>query len=260
MKIKFYYILLILVPTILWGQSTYESRRAAHDKEYLKTYEHSRLGFKFTYYSDFEDFPDKFDIDTTSWKCIHLSRFGISFYSPKPYSIRRKPGYFSGRWQDPVDTVTSLDFGGGVSVNIFETHFRFHEIAFAEGFYQYIQDSGFHPEGVYDSLPKIINDSAWVTNNCGVPFGVKNLFGYSWKGLRGHNCYSENLPMEMGGSPAYGDYVHAFVVHPTSHNTMLVFVFSNEPDRENKRVNILDEIMFYELISSVNWEHSKNIK
>jgi len=261
MKMNPYYILLILVPTIFWGQSTYQSRRAAHDKKYLKTFEYSRLGFKFRYDSDFEDIPEQFDVDTTSWKYISLKRYRIIFKSPKPYSMHIEPGRFFGGCGDPIDSVTKLNYGGGIKVNIYETKFNFNEIAFAEGFYLYNEDDGFYTQDKNYTIPKVVDDSAWVTDYCGVPFGVQNLNGYFWKGLRGRECYSETLPMEMGGSPAYGNhYVHLFVVHPTSYGTILVFDFSNEPDSKDQREERLDEIMFYELISSVKMEYSKNKK
>jgi len=261
MKTHSYYILLIFVPTFLWGQSTYESRKANHDKEYLKTFEYSRLGFKFKYYSDYEDIPEQFNVDTTSWEYISLKRYRIFFKSPKPYSIHIEPGRFVGGCGDPIDSVTRLDFGGGIKINIFETNFNFNKIAFAERFYQYNEDDGFYTQDKNDTIPVVVNDSAWVTSNCGVPFGAKSLNGYLWKGLRGHECYSETLPMEMGGSPSYGnDYVHLFVVHPTSYKTMLVFDFSNQPDSNDLREERLDEIMFYELISSVNMNYGKNKK
>ena len=250
MRKTFCLILLVLLPGVVLCQLR---SRTGPIRDKFRIYENQRLGFKFKYNPDIDNFPEGFDTDTTNWERIALRGYGISFNSPKPYSIKRTEGFFSSTWYPPTDSVIRLDFAKGVFVQVYETQRSFHEIAFAEDFLQYVRPFGVHPEDQFDTLPKTINDSSWVTLNCGIPFAARKLFGYSWKGFRGVGCMRVQLPEDMGSGTTIASYSHAFVTHAISSDATLVLDFYDQHSEGDQPYPWLNETMFYEMISSLSW-------
>jgi hypothetical protein len=215
-------------------------------------YHNTKLGFSFSYNEGSSHFfPDtSYEIDIWQWKSI--KRFGISILCPNPYAIKWQAKDSNPYWFSPTDSVIKMEFGSGQWVEIYETQRPFHEIAFAEGFQQYLGYLNIHPEFLNDTIPKIINDSAWVmVGISGMPSRSKLLAGSSWRGIRGSS--DTRVSSDDLNGTYIDEYVVSFLTYPRKNHSNLVMVFQEWPDNNDNRPHRIDEVQFYEMVSSIKW-------
>jgi len=226
-------------------------------KSIPKTYRHPALGISFQYHLEYEIFNDSYPIAREQWKQRSDRRLGLSFLSPTHYKSQwSHRDYWL--WRPATDSVLTLYFGDGVTIQIYRTSMSFPEIACAEGFQQYQNDtSEALPRYPSDPLPEHISDSAWVLIGLsGQRYEVPLLDGVHWKGLRSQSDTKVFVPEQSISCAA--DLVISFLARKISSGGNVVFVFRQDPfdegdDLVSKKEPRLSEAGFYDLVASVRW-------
>ena len=220
-------------------------------------YINRELGLSFQYFSDYEYFDESYPVAKENWDRRTDNHFGVSFRSPTPCHIEWKHRDFW-LWKPAADSVLTLYFGEGVTVQIYKTTMSNSEIAFTEGFQQYLNDtSEAFPDYEADSRSITISDTNWILKGIsGMASEAHPLNGIHWKGLRGQSDTRAQLPEQ---STTYiAEVFISFLACASQSGGNLVLVFRNDPnDDENvpgtKQPQRLSEAGFYDLVASVKW-------
>jgi hypothetical protein len=223
-----------------------------------RTYRHLVLGFSFEYHPDYEFFDDSYPVAREQWKRRFDRRLGLSFLSPIPYKSQWTRRTFW-LWRPATDSVLTLFFGDGVTIQIYRTSMSFPEIACTEGFQQYQNDTSEALPRFLESdpLPEHISDSDWVlVGLSGMNAEAQLLNGNSWKGLRGQSDTRVALPEQ--NTTCMADLYISFLICTTHSGGNIVFLFRQDPFNEgddpvSRKEQRLSEAGFYDLVASVGW-------
>jgi len=237
---------------------SFQSSKKKKEKE-IKSFEHLQLGIKFQYYPEFDYFPQHSPADIGTWQQINIERLGISFKSPHYYHASWK-GKDSQSYTSPTDSVYELDFGHGVTIEIYESKKKFYEIAFAEDFKQYHKGIGTFPENKWDTIiTSLILDSSWIrVGLSGMACYVNYLNGKEWKGIRCESDtrgYSDSEPYSYSAECWF-----SLMVRPISGNRNLVVFYQDwGPITDESKANpqCIDEQDFYDLVASMKFVKDK---
>jgi hypothetical protein len=223
-------------------------------KEKEESFENRELGIMFRYDPSIDYIEQHSPADISTWKQRNMKRFGISFKTPVYYkaSWKRKDSH---SYTSPTDSVYELDFGHGVTVEIYESKKKFYEIAFAENFKQYREDSEDFPKNKWDTLARPIIDSSWtMIGLSGMGCNVYFLNGKEWKGLR---CKSDTRGYSDSEPYSYSaECWFSLMIRPISENRNLVVFYQEWPpmtDESKANPQTLDEQDFYDLVASIKF-------
>ena len=233
----------------------YQHRKNVQKEE---LFENRTLGIMFRYNPLVDYIEQHSPADIGAWKQRDLKRFQISFKSPvyfkASWKIKESDSYIA-----PTDSVYELDFGHGVTVEIYESKRKFYEIAFAENFKQYREDGEDYPENKWDTITKPIIDSSWtMIGLSGMGCKVHFLNGKVWKGLR---CKSDTRGYSDSEPYSYSaECWFSLLVRPMFENRNLVVFYQEWPpmtDESKANPQNLDEQDFYDLVASIKFVKDK---
>jgi hypothetical protein len=252
--IAFFFFLQTLFCDLSKGQPYLNKK---YPQKEIKMFVHRELGIMFRYNPVIEDIEHS-SVDIGTWKQRNLKRFGISFKSPIYYKASLKKWDFL-FYSTPTDSVYELDFGNGVTVQIYQSKKKFYEIAFAEGFKQYRKGGELVPDSRWDTVTVPILDSSWVMQGLsGMPWSAPFLNGKEWKGLR---CKSDTRGYSDSEPYSYSaECWFSLMVHPISENRNLVIFYQEWPpmtDESKANSQRLDEQDFYDLVASIKFIKDK---
>jgi len=224
-----------------------------------RTFKNKKLGINFQYTPSMNYFNPHAPVDIGKWKRRVIKQLGISFKSPIFYKASWEKGDFHNYY--PTDSVFVMDYGNGVSVDIFISKSKFPEIAYAEGF---IQDQGkepFSPEDEVDTIPKVILDSCWAIKGLsGMYHGADYISGDNWNGLRCESDTRASVTLDDGASTScVAECWFSLLIRPIAGNRDLVVFYQQwPPDEEQQTVQRLDEQDFYDLVSTIELIKNNN--
>lgn len=247
---------LAVLVLLLVGSAYSQSRENLKDST-KEIYTNRALGVSFQY-EDFVNFIDtSYPIPLRDWKIRTDLHLGLSFRSPRPYTSRwERRDYWL--WKPATDSVLTMDFGGGATVEIYQTTKSFAEIAFAEGFQQYRGDTTDpFPTSEWDSLVQEISDSNWIFRGLsGIPGPANLLNSTHWNGLRIQTDTRVSLPEQS--TTGIADAYISVLVRATSRRNKIVAVYRMYPDddsggEDEHGVQRLSESGFYDLVASMRF-------
>jgi len=205
--------------------------------------------------ADYELSDSAFPVAPEKWSQWIDTLLGLSFLCPEPYASTRDTRAFW-LWRPAGDTVLTLYFGAGATVQIYKSSRSFPEIAFAEGFQQFQNDtSDLYPVSDFDPLPDEIVDTNWVLRGVsGLTSPAHVLVGTQWKGLCSVTDTRAAWPEQM--TTYIADVFVALLVYASPNGHNIVFLYRVDPDdREDepghRQPRLLSEAAFYRLIASV---------